>query len=96
MKETTGEFSMTVVTIIAVVASSESTDTKKTVGKSLGILGMAGAGKTLFLRNLQGKPYKRCDERPQELKILRTLFSITKVEKYPFAKERTLEAMLKI
>lgn len=49
-------------TIIAVVASSESTDTKKTVGKSLGILGMAGAGKTQFLRNLQGKPYKRCDE----------------------------------
>lgn len=49
-------------TIISVVASLESTDTKKIVGKSLGILGMPGAGKTFFLRNLQGKQYKRCDE----------------------------------
>lgn len=49
-------------TVVTVVASSESTDTKKTEGKSLGILGMPGAGKTLFLRNLQGKPYTRYEQ----------------------------------
>jgi GTPase SAR1 family protein len=47
---------------VAVIASSESTDTKRTEGKSLGILGMPGAGKTLFLRNLQGKPYTRYEQ----------------------------------
>ena len=38
-----------------IAALSEETETTKLIGKSIGVLGMIGAGKTQFLKNLQGK-----------------------------------------
>ena len=47
---------------IIIAAASEDTNTEKVKGTSLGILGMPGAGKTLFLRNLQGRPYTKYEQ----------------------------------
>ena len=37
-------------------------DDKPLTGKSLGIIGMPGAGKTQFLRKLQGRPYTKYEQ----------------------------------
>ena len=41
--------------VVVIVAASDETKTEKLIGKSIGVLGMTGAGKTQFLKNLQGK-----------------------------------------
>ena len=43
--------------------------TKKLIGKSIGVLGMMGAGKTQFLKNLQGEGQKYKDEEYQGTNI---------------------------
>ena len=48
--------------VALVLAGSGNSGTDKIVGKSLGILGMPGAGKTQFLRNLQNRPYKKYEQ----------------------------------
>ena len=40
---------------VVIVAAPDETKTEKLIGKSIGVLGMIGAGKTQFLKNLQGK-----------------------------------------
>ena len=41
-----------------IAAFSEETETTKLIGKSIGVLGMIGSGKTQFLKNLQGEGEK--------------------------------------
>ena len=41
-----------------IAALSEETETTKLIGKSIGVLGMIGSGKTQFLKNLQGEGEK--------------------------------------
>ena len=41
-----------------IAAFSEETKTTKLIGKSIGVLGMIGSGKTQFLKNLQGEGKK--------------------------------------
>ena len=46
---------MVIAVLWYIFANSDNTKTKKLIGKSIGVLGMIGAGKTQFLKNLQGK-----------------------------------------
>lgn len=48
------------VTVIVIITAEDS-ETEKLKGKTLAILGMPEAGKTQFLRNLQGKKYEKCE-----------------------------------
>lgn len=41
--------------LVYIFAGPDNTKTTKLIGKSIGVLGMIGAGKTQFLKNLQGK-----------------------------------------
>lgn len=43
---------------VLIAALSEETETTKLIGKSIGVLGMIGSGKTQFLKNLQGEGKK--------------------------------------
>lgn len=48
-----------------IAALSDETETTKLIGKSIGVLGMTGAGKTQFLKNLQGEGQKYKNEKYQ-------------------------------
>ena len=45
-----------------IITDSDETDSTKLIGKSIGVLGMTEAGKTQFLRNLQGEGQKYKNE----------------------------------